>query len=65
MTTAGRTASGGTGKTVKIIQSGLANFGSIPKNKSKSLNVYLYRIGVVESPLCRCEFANEGLDHVI
>lgn len=31
MTTAGRTASGGTGKTVMIIQSGRAYLGSMPR----------------------------------
>ena len=30
-----------------------------------SLNLHLHRIGVVESPLCRCELTNEGLNHVL
>lgn len=41
MTTAGLTGRGGTGRTVKIIQSGRANLGSIPKMMLSSLEMFL------------------------
>ena len=41
MTTAGRTASGGTGSTVAIIQSGRENFGSRPIARHSSSDIRL------------------------
>lgn len=59
MTTAGLTASGGTGNTVTIIHSGRANFGSIPKMMSSSSEMRL-KISCTRSGLSRIFFSCES-----
>ena len=59
MTTAGLTASGGTGNTVTIIHSGLANLGSMPKMTSSSSEMRL-KISCTRSGLSRIFFSCES-----
>lgn len=59
MTTAGLTASGGTGNTVTIIHSGLENLGSMPKMTSSSSEMRL-KISCTRSGLSRIFFSCES-----
>lgn len=59
MTTAGRTASGGTGRTVQTIHSGRANLGSMPSTKHSSSEMRL-KISWTRSGLSRIFFSCES-----